>query len=158
MAEHLCQGVLGLAWVSAHAVSHRPGRGWVAAPPSAGDARQELCPRDCTLQPFSGAVWTLPSSSWHRITRDLITTTWWQPRERSSSLNMMVWMPRLARETLKWLLLETASEYQGKNHSINVLFLTFFLQASVIAFCQRQDIGTLDWLSEGNLLVLWLGF
>lgn len=70
---------------------------------------------------------------------------------------MMVWMPRLARQTLKWLLLGTVSEYQGKDHSINVLFLTFFLQASVTALCQRQDIGSLDCLSEANLLVLWLG-
>lgn len=70
---------------------------------------------------------------------------------------MMVWMPRLAQQTLKWLLLGTASAYQGKDHSINVLFLTFLLQASVIALCQRQGIGSLDWLSEANLLVLLLG-
>lgn len=114
-------------------------------------------PWDCTSQPWKGAVWTLPSSSWRRITRDLITTTWWQPSERSPSLNVMVWMPRLARETLKWLLLEMVSAYQGKDHSINALFLTFLLRASVTALCQRQDIGSLAWLSAANLLVLWLG-
>lgn len=69
----------------------------------------------------------------------------------------MVWMARLAQQTLKWLLLETVSAYQGKDHPINVLFLTFFLQASVTALCQRQDIGSLDWLREASLLVLWLG-
>lgn len=69
---------------------------------------------------------------------------------------MTVWMPRLVLESLKQLLLETASAYQGKDHSINALFLTFFLQASVIALYQRQDIGSLAWLSAANLLVLQL--
>jgi len=38
-------------------------------------ARQEVFPRDSTSEPFSGAVWTLSSSSWRRITQDLVTTT-----------------------------------------------------------------------------------
>jgi len=38
-------------------------------------ARQEVFPRDGTSEPFLGAVWTLPSSSWRRITQDLVTTT-----------------------------------------------------------------------------------
>lgn len=98
-------------------------------PPVCGrkGARWDVCPRDCPSEPFSGAVWMLPSSSWHRITWYLITTTWWQPSEKTPSLNVMVWMPQPAWETLKWLLLETASAYQGKDHSINALFLTFFL-------------------------------
>lgn len=152
VAEHLCPGCVG-GWPESRHTQPPTASGvdeWQLHLQQEG-ARQEVCPGDCTLEPFSGGIWTLPSSSWRRITQDLITTTWWQPSERSSSLNMMVWTPRLARHTLKWLLLETVSAYQGKDHSINVLFLAFFLQASVIALCQRQDIGSLDWLSEANL-------
>lgn len=121
-------------------------------------ARQEVAPWDCPSEPFSELSGLCSSSSWHRITQDLITTTWWQPGERSPpSLNVMVWMLWPVRETLKWLLLGMMSAYQGKDHSINMLFLTFFLQASVTAFCQRKDIWSLTWLSASNHLVLWLG-
>lgn len=106
------------AWMSGSSACHRRVPGGRSAPRTAPQC------------PFLGAVWTVPSSSWRRITQDLITTTWWQPSERSPSLSVMVLMLRLARGALKMVIAGNGECIPGER-SLYKCAISYILSLSI---------------------------